>query len=125
MLVGPSIVEAANGRAAGVVLFDVNGDPIYGFDQSRPSSAVLTNVAVSTTNAVLSAADANRRGLIIYNDAAKTLRVAFAATASGTSFSVVVPSKTAYEVPLNGYNGVVAGVLDSGTGTARVTEIVS
>lgn len=51
--------------------------------------------------------------------------VAFAATASQTAFTFIIPSKVGAELPLNGYTGVVSGVLKAGTGTARVTEVTA
>lgn len=125
MLLGPTIIDAGDKRLAAIQLFDANGDPVVSLSGTPPSDATLTNVGGVTTSVVLQAANPNRRALIIYNDAPKNLRVAFAATASATSFTHFVASKQAVEIPLGGYTGVVSGIWEGAGGFARVTEVTT
>jgi len=46
------------------------------------------------------------------------------ATASISSFTVKMQTDSYYEVPF-GYTGIIDGVWDSATGSARVTDITS
>src|SRR3990167_8860329 len=112
-----------NTRALDVAVVDGNGDQLTGFNASRPANATLATVATSTTTAVLQASNAARAQLLIVNDSNKPLLVAFAATATTTDYSVLIPGNGQWESVLNGYTGDVAAILESGTGSARVTEV--
>jgi hypothetical protein len=96
-----------------------------GFDQSRPANAALTSVAGLATSAVLVAANPARRQVVIYNDAAKNLRIAFAATATATAFTHLIPSKQTLVLDLNGYTGDIAGIWEAAGGNARITEVTT
>lgn len=90
------------------------------------TNATLTNVSASGSNVTLAASNAARVGLLIFHHASATsnLFVKFGATASTSSFTVVVPANTLYELPRPVYTGIVDGIwTDALTGTARVTEI--
>jgi hypothetical protein len=89
-----------------------------------PASATstLTNVSTSTTSVQLLAANAGRLGAAVYNDSAVVLYLKLGTTASSTSYTVAMAAGSYYEVPFS-YNGRIDGVLASGTGTARVTEL--
>ena len=112
-------------RAQDVAVVDGAGNHVTGFDSSRPANATLTSVATSTTSAELAAANAARRQLFIHNDSSKTLYVAFAATATTTAFTVAIGANGSVPFALNGYTGVVSGILSSGSGNARVTEVTT
>lgn len=85
-------------------------------------SATVTPVATSTTVATLLAAGAVGSGRMIVNDSAGILYVKFGAAASATDWTVKVAAGGYYELPQPLYGGLVTGVLDTGTGTARVTS---
>lgn len=91
---------------------------------AKPSTSALANVATSTTSATLLAANANRLGAMIHNDSTRNLYVKFGTTASNTSFTVLMPANSYYEVPF-GYTGRIDGILASQSGTARVTELTA
>ena len=112
-------------RALDVAINDATGNQLSGFDSTRPATATLTNVVTSTTSAILLAANVARRQVFIYNDSNSTLYVKFGTTASVTSFTVLIPKNGAWESVLNGYTGTIDGVLSSGAGTARVTEVTT
>lgn len=90
------------------------------------ATATLTNVSTSTASASLLASNTSRKGVVIYNDAATAvLYIKFGATASATSFTYYLAAKETIELPGAGvlYTGAIDGILDAGTGTARVTEL--
>jgi hypothetical protein len=71
----------------------------------------------------LRAANANRLGLVIYNDSNSRLYVKLGATASTTSFTERLESQQSYPVPF-WYTGVVDGIwAPNVSGSARVTEL--
>jgi hypothetical protein len=89
---------------------------------NNSATATPTTVAVSTTSAVLLAANTARLGASIVNGANKALNVQFAATTSTSSYAVQIAAGGYYEVPY-GYTGAISGVLASnGSGNALVTE---
>ena len=122
----PAVVDLTTRDAFAVAMVDGNGDQITGFDSSRPATSVLTQVAQSATSVVLKASNAARRQLFIYNDTNKELFIAFAATASLAAFTMMIPGKGSWELPLNGYTGIVSGIWSSaGAGNAMVTEVTA
>lgn len=86
------------------------------------SSAVITRVATSASSVLLLAANANRKGLIITTETGAANYVAFAATASLTSYSYLMGSQTTLEK--SSYTGPVSLIRASGTGNVQVTELV-
>ncbi len=112
-------------RAVDVAINDAAGNQLSGFDPSRPANATTANVATTTASATLFASNADRRQIYIYNDSNGTLYVKFGATASPTSYTLLIPKQGYWEGVLNTYTGVVDAVLSAGTGTARVTEVIS
>ena len=125
MLLGASLRNLPNARSMDVNIVDSNGDPITSFTsvQTPPATAALTSVATSTTSVQLLASNAARRKFLIHNDASKTLYVAFAATATSTAFSVLIPGNGSYESDVNDYTGEISGILQTGSGNARITEL--
>lgn len=115
----------ADVRAADVAIRDSAGNQLSGFDSTRPANAALTSVAGSATSVTILAANAARRKFYVHNDSAKNLKLAFAATASATAFTILLGAGAAYESPLNGYTGIVTGIWTSAAGFARVTEVTT
>ena len=129
-LLTASVRELTNARALDVALVDANGDQLTTFDvnvvnatPAPPATAALTSVASSIVSVLLLASNANRKKFVIFNDSIRTLRVAFAATASATAFSVLLASGGSYVSAVNDYTGDVAGIWNIANGFARVTEI--
>jgi hypothetical protein len=91
--------------------------------EEKVASASITQVAVSTTNAVLKASNTARKYLTVFNDAATVLCVKYGATASATSFTVKIPAGAIWEMSEVIYTGTVDAILVSGTGNAYVTEL--
>lgn len=94
-------------------------------NQAGAATATLSNVSSSATNVTLKASNASRLGLLIYNDSTSNLFVKFGATASATSFTVLLGPGAYYEVPAPVYTGIVDGIWSSASGSARITEITA
>ena len=100
---------------------DINGTL---FTRDAPSNtATLANVAGSITSVTIRAANAARRSLVIYNDSASDMYLAYAATASSTSFTILLPSLGTTTILGSEYAGLVSGIWLSAVGNARITEI--
>lgn len=85
-------------------------------------SAAVTSVAASVTNVTVLASNANRRGASVYNDSSSKLYLKFGATASTTSFTVLLFPNSYFEVH-SSYTGIIDGLWLAANGSARVTEI--
>lgn len=89
----------------------------------RSSAAMVASVAASATNVTLLSAVAARVGFAIYNDSASVCYVKFGATASSTSFTVLLSAGSYYEYAGHGvYTGQVDAIWATATGSARVTS---
>jgi len=91
--------------------------------ETPPDTGTLANVSASASNQTLLAANAARKGAMIYNDSSATLYVKFGTTASATSYTVLMPANSYYELPYPVYTGIIDGIWSSATGSARVTEL--
>jgi len=120
-----SIRELTNARALDVSVVNGTGDQLTGFDPSRPASAALTSVASSTTSVSLLASNVNRRQFFIFNDSTKTLRIAYAATASATAFTELIAAKQQSKSSIDGYTGDISGIWEAANGFARIAEITT
>ena len=118
-------VEPNDVRAAAVAVVGTDGVQLPGFDPSRPASSTLTSVTASVTSVTLLASNAARRRVIVFNDGAKTLFVAFAATASATAFTVAIAGQSTYQGVLDDYTGIITGIWTAVSGSARITEITT
>lgn len=93
--------------------------------QQGSSSASTSNVNDTASSTTLIASNSSRRGAAIFNDSTVSLYVKFGATASATSFTVLIAAQGYYELPANPsvYTGVVDGIWASdASGAARITE---
>lgn len=89
--------------------------------ESESATAVLTAVSVTTSSTLLLAANPARKGFTIQSKDGP-LYIALSGTASTALFSSYVLRLNSYE--RNDYTGAVSAVVDSGTTTAMVTELV-
>lgn len=91
------------------------------------ATATLTNVASSASTGTVLASNANRLGCIITNDDANPVYIKFGATASATSYTLVIPSGGTYTMPRGElYTGIIDGIWAAdGSGSARVTELTA
>jgi hypothetical protein len=76
----------------------------------------------STTYGTIATANADRKGLTIYNEGSGNLHVTLGtATTSTSSYTVKIIPTAYYEVPYN-YTGLIGGIFAT-AGTARVTQL--
>jgi hypothetical protein len=130
----------------GVAVWGVRNDNLattYGADQDygplatdkngrvlvaqKAATGTLSNVSASATSVTVLAANSARIGATITNDSSSVVYLKFGATASTTSYTVVLAGAVTapfsyYEVPA-GYTGIIDGIWASAAGSARVTEI--
>lgn len=123
---GGGDASAANQVAGNAALVSIDTKltaPVAVAD-TRPSTSSVTNVSAQATSVTVAAANAARRGLLVFNDADKNLYLKLGATASVTSYSVRIAAGGYYEVPNPSYSGIVDGIWEAApTGAARVTEL--
>lgn len=109
-----------------IVLLDALGNPIFGFNPSRPANAATTEKTMTAASQLLAASNPARRQLIVENQSNKTLYVVFAATATPATRVETVPVGGQFKTDLNGYTGDVSGILSgapSGVNKVYVTEV--
>lgn len=82
--------------------------------------ATVTSVSVSTTVATLSASNAAKTKVIVYNESG-TLFVKLGSGATSASYSYRLTANSTLEI--DGYTGIVTGIKASGTSNALVTEV--
>jgi len=83
-------------------------------------TATVTSVSVSTTVATLSASNAAKTKVVVFNESG-TLFVKLGSAATSSSYSYRLTGNTALEI--DGYYGIVTGIKASGTSNALVTEV--
>ena len=89
----------------------------------RPTNAAtITSVAAAITSTTLLAANSNRQMATIYNNGTGNLFVAFAGTASTSSFTVRIVPNSYYELPLPVYQGQITGIGSVTGGSWLITE---
>jgi len=124
-LLTASVRELTDARALDVSVVDGNGDQLTGFDASRPATATLTSIASSITSVTILASNPARRKFLIVNESTRVLKLAFAATATATAYSILLAANSFYESELGGYTGIITGLWAAVNGNARVTEITT
>lgn len=102
-----------------VIASDQSAIPVT-FTATNTTTSTVTSVSVSTTVATLSASNAAKTSVIVFNEAG-TLFVKLGAGATSASYSYRLTANTALEI--NGYAGIVTGIKSSGTSAALVTEV--
>jgi hypothetical protein len=128
----PPLGQAAMAASLPVVIAsDQSPIPVTGAIIATPAvstSAALTNVAGSASSVTLLAANANRKMAAIFNSSttsSSTLYLAFAASASTSSYSVQIPAGGYYELPAPIYTGEISGIWSTtATAIAHITEFI-
>lgn len=82
--------------------------------------ATVTSVSVSTSVATLSASNASKTKVVVYNESG-TLYVKLGSGATSSSYSYRLTANSTLEI--EGYAGIVTGIKASGTSNALVTEV--
>jgi hypothetical protein len=115
------ILEAGSVTISGTVAATQSGD--WDVGERTTGTAAVTSVASSVTVVTLLAANASRRMATVHNDSSDILYLKLGSAASLTSFTVRMVSQAYYELPHPVYTGIITGIWDVATGSARVTEI--
>ncbi len=93
--------------------------------EPHPNTSVRTTVAMTTATSTLLAANANRKGAVIYHEGAGILYIALGPSATITNYTrqlTAVSGDRMYEIPF-GWTGIITATRDSGTSNARITEL--
>lgn len=93
---------------------------VSNFPGASTATATVTNLSVGVTVSTLSASNAAKTKVIIWNETG-TLYVKLGTLASSTSYSYRLTANMSLEV--EGYHGVISGIKASGTTSVLVTEI--
>ena len=128
-----SVIELPNSSPVAIAIVDTNGDQLPGvggipvtFVSNAPATAALTSVASSVVSVVALAANANRKQYFMYNATNKPVNLAYAATASATSFTIIIPAGGNYQSDLDGYTGEISAIWPSAPSAGpslHVTEV--
>lgn len=90
----------------------------------RASTATLSNVNDSASSVSLLASTATRKGVMVTNDSSSILYLKYGATASTTSFTVMIAAGGYWEMPEPIFTGALDGIWSAdSTGAARITEL--
>ena len=94
------------------------------FISGTTGDADVTSVGDEIASTTLLAANADRRGFILFNDSTAICYVKFGVTASTSSFTVRLTPYAVYTSDFPVYRGLVTGIwsADSG-GSMRITEV--
>jgi hypothetical protein len=84
------------------------------------TTATITNVSVGTSVVTLSASNASKTRVVIYNETG-TLFVKYGTGASASSYTTRLTANTIHEI--SGYAGIVTGIKAAGTTPVIVTEV--
>lgn len=92
---------------------------------TKPATSTVTPLTVTASSSTLLAANSSRLGAFIFNDSTQDLKTKLGATASFTSFTLNIGPGDFYEVQQPVYTGIIDGILSSGVGSIKVTEVTS
>ncbi len=119
-----SVRQVGDATPIDIVLLDAQGNPVFGFDPSRPATATQSEKTMTAASQLLAASNPARRSLVIENQTNKVLYLAYAATATAATRTRTVP--VGGSVDIDGYTGDVSGILQgapSGVNKVYVTEV--
>lgn len=94
--------------------------------QRTSSTGTITSVNDTDSSTTVLASNSSRLGAMFFNDSTASLYLKLGATASATSFTVLIPPQGYFELPANPacYTGVIDGIWSSNaSGAVRVTEL--
>lgn len=86
-------------------------------------TSVVSRVASSISSQTLVSVNADRKGLIFYNDSTINQYIKFGITATTVDFTVILTSHMIYEVQTPVYDGRIDFISSSATGAIQVTEL--
>lgn len=90
---------------------------------AKQGQPTLANVASSASSVAIFASNPAARQRYVQNDSTAILYLKFGATASATSYTVLVPAGYLYVFDNPCYTGDVTGIWAAANGSARTTEV--
>lgn len=88
------------------------------------TSTITISPAITTSSTLLIAANPNRKGLIIYNNSANSIYLAYGSPAnSATNMTAILATFTHHVMAQPIYTGAIYAVRNSGSGNALVTQL--
>ena len=117
----PALGVAGTPSADVISVQGIAGGTAIPVTQAQAASAALTSVLAAVISTSILASNVNRKGYMLFNDGLGVCKVAFAATASATAFSILLAPNTGYE-PGTMYTGAISAIWSSASGSMRVTE---
>lgn len=118
----PALGTSGTASADVISIQGVSGMTPIQVSASTSATGTITSVAASATSVTVLASNASRKGFTLYNDSVAICKVAFAATASATSFTVSLQPNAYFENSVL-YTGIITGIWASAAGSMRVTEL--
>lgn len=90
------------------------------------TSATTVSNSLSATSSVLVSANANRKGLTIFNSLSTTVYIDSDGSVSASAYMLAIPPGGYFEMPASDalYTGELSAILTSGTGSVQVREFV-
>lgn len=119
--------NAGNASASTLRVVLASNQPTVPTSPQTCSTGAATSVAASASSVTVLAANANRRGATVTNDAGGAILYLLnqtGGTASLTNYTVPISPGGYYEVPF-GYTGALIGIWASASGAGRVTEFTA
>jgi hypothetical protein len=102
-----------------------NPPATFSFPVDSSSSANEIANSLSSTASVIVPANANRKGLTIFNSLNQAIYVDVIASVATTNYMLVIPAGAFYELPANKiYTGAFHGLVASGTGSVEIREFI-
>lgn len=86
-------------------------------------NSVITSVSASEVTTTIVADNLLRKMVLIYNNSSNSLFLKLGSTASNDNFTVKMPPHSLFELPFPVYTGVITGIWDGISGSAKVTEL--
>lgn len=90
--------------------------------ESTSSTSTPSTVAASTSSQTIAAANANRKGLTIWNNSTANLYIDFDSAATASDAAVSIAAGGYFEMPFN-YTGIISGIWSAANGNALVREL--
>lgn len=92
--------------------------------QAASTATISVTATITTASVLVIAANANRKGLLIYNNSANSVYLAYGSAAnSSTNMTRILATFTQFSMEAPIYTGAIYGIRNSGTGTCLVTEL--
>ncbi len=94
--------------------------------KSSANSNIINSASVATTSIVIVPSNPSRKGLIIYNNSANSVYIAYGPTCiSATKMTAIIPTFQQWVMPVPIYTGDISAIRNAGTGICMSTELTA